>query len=68
MLVAVSWGDIFIRCGQKVESRRILYYIDLCNMSLCICEVRSVGSLGLVAKKRMQFTNEPPLVRALQLV
>ena len=32
------------------------------------CEVRSAGSLGLVAKNRLQFTNEPPLVRALQLV
>ena len=31
------------------------------------CEVRLVGSLGLVAKGRLQFTSEPPLARALQL-
>ena len=32
-----------------------------------LCEVRLVGSLGLVAKGRLQFTSEPPLARALQL-
>ena len=32
-----------------------------------VCEVRLVGSLGLVAKGRLQFTSEPPLARALQL-
>ena len=31
------------------------------------CEIWLVGSLGLVAKGRLQFTNEPPLARALQL-
>ena len=33
-----------------------------------LCEVRLAGSLGLVAKGRLQFTNEPLLTRALQVM
>ena len=65
---------ILCRCGNDGFNELCVFclvtglYAKAVQQYEDMCEVRSVGSLGLVAKNRLQFTNEPPLARALQLV